>query len=470
MLARHRTALGTPLALLLATSTLAHAAQTRAFAITSDFSTGSLSVVSLDSRIATLDVEDLNADAVSRWFGGYLFVVNRFGADNVQVIGGAPSFDTFSQYSVGNGANPQDLVFASPLKAYVSRYGAASVLVVDPVTGAEVAAPISLAPLADSDGLPEMAHMIRVGRWLFVACQRLTNFSPSNPSIVAVIDTQTDLLVDVDPNTSGVQGITLALRNPFSSFVFDRSRTRLLIGCSGSFSALDGGIEAIDPLGWTTLGVLVTEAALGGEISDVAVRDGARGYAAVNSFSDGRVVPFSLVDGAVSPAIYTVPNGFGVPDFETNDRGELWVCRNTFADPGLVVIRMADEQVVAGPISTGLPPQSVTFDGATDAVLGAPPVIASSGIALSSPWPNPARGVTRFTLRLPAAAIVSAEAFDAGGRRVATLARGPRAAGESTLEWNLRESDGKIVHSGMYFVYLRVDDRDAGTRRVVILK
>src|SRR5262249_38217315 len=122
---------GLCLALLLAPATPAAAADTKAFAFTSDFMTGSLSVVNLTSRAVTPAVSPAYSDAALRYFGGALYVVGRFGCDNVTAIDPS-TFATLRQFSVENGTNPQDIVFISPTKAYVSRYGSAGLQVVNP--------------------------------------------------------------------------------------------------------------------------------------------------------------------------------------------------------------------------------------------------------------------------------------------------------------------------------------------------
>src|SRR5262249_38491294 len=151
----------------------------------------------------------------------------------------------------GNGANPYDIAFASATKAYVTRYESTDLWIVDPTTGAQTGA-ISLAGLADADGIPEMDRLEMVGPLLFVSLQRVNRnagFQPTDSSLVAVIDTRTDQLVDCDAAHAGVQGILLPRQNPVTPFVFDRPRTRLYLGCAGQYGALDGGIVRVDPVG-----------------------------------------------------------------------------------------------------------------------------------------------------------------------------------------------------------------------------
>ena len=441
----------------------ARAAQTRAFALTSDFATGSLSAVNLNTRTASNDVASIGPDAMARWYQGLIYVVNRFGGDNVQVIDPAQSYATVRQFSVGNGANPQDIVFVSPTKAYVSRYGSSSLLIVNPATGG-TGPSISLAGFADGDGLPEMARMVRMERWLFVACQRLTNFSVSNDAVIVVVDTQADSVLDVDPGTPGVQGIPLTLRNPNTAFVLDRARGRLLIGCSGAFGVNDGGVEAIDPVALASLGPVLSEATLGGDISDVTVREGGHGYALVTRSSSCAVVSWDPVGGSVLDTLHTASGGFSLPDFEGNDRDELWVCQNDFVTPGLLVFDQTTDQQVAGPISTGLPPLFVLFDGATDAVTGVAVPAPVASLSLSTPWPNPAREAVTFALA--SSAPVSLRVLDLQGRAVRHFS--PRNVSSGRVSWDLRSDRGDHVAPGIYFIVAKNSVNPATVRRVVV--
>ena len=456
-----------PLLALLAGPDLAAAAQSKAFVLTSDFSSGSLSTVNLNSRVVSQDVEPAGSDAVMRWYGGNLYIVNRFGADNVQVVNGL-TLDTSHQFSTGNGSNPQDICFVSPTKAYVSRYERTELLIVDPSTGSSPGV-ISLAAFADADGLPEMARMVRVDRYLFVALQRLDRnafFSPTDSSLVAVIDTETDTLVDVDPVAPGVQAILLTGKNPVTTFEFDRATSRLLIGCVGFFGVLDGGAEWIDPVNFASLGFAVTESVLGGDIGDIVWNGPARSYAIVSDASFNTLLVAWNTSGQNLGTLYA-PGGFSLTDMALNDRGELYVCNNSLLNPGLHVFAAASGAHLAGPLDCGLPPSSVTFDAPSEQVLAVP--VAAVANWLAAPSPNPASQVSwlRFNAPLPMDARVTIH--DALGRRVRTLLDGPVAAGRVERAWDLRDDAGNAVAPGVYLVRL---DRGGmvASRRIAVVR
>jgi len=257
--------------LLLMIPVLAQAAQTRAFVATTDFAAGALSTVELGPpRTALNDRAAICSDATLRYAFGKLYAIERFGCDAIRVFDAATC--TFqAQYSVGNGANPNDILVISPTKAYVTRYDNADLWVIDPSTGA-FQSRISLAPFADRDGLPEMNRMTYHAGRVFVSCQRLDRdnfFSPTDSSLVVVINAATDEIVDADPAVPGVQGILLPRTNPTTEFA-TTPEGNFLLGCTGFYGSTDGGVVRLDP---RTFAVTeeVTEAALGGDINDVCV-------------------------------------------------------------------------------------------------------------------------------------------------------------------------------------------------------
>jgi Lecithin:cholesterol acyltransferase len=87
---------------------------------------------------------------------------------------------------------------------------------------------------------------------------------------------------------------------------------------------------------------------------------------------------------------------------------------------------------------------------------------------LLSAGPNPFRGSTSLRFRLAAPRRVTAEVFDVGGRRVASLLHGePMGAGTHELRWPAG-ADGTRAPAGVYWVRLDAGDR-AVQRRVVRL-
>jgi hypothetical protein len=80
-----------------------------------------------------------------------------------------------------------------------------------------------------------------------------------DPPLLAVVDLQTEELVDVDPQQPGIQAIELVGTFPQRAMQIDPSGTRLLLSATGEFFD-EGGIEMVDLATFQSLGFAVSEA------------------------------------------------------------------------------------------------------------------------------------------------------------------------------------------------------------------
>ncbi len=447
-----------------------HAAMSRAFVFGTDWASGAVSAHALAPRAAHCDVADVGSDASLRFHDGLLYVVNRLGGDNVQVIDPATNA-TLRQFSVGAGSNPHDIAFTSSTKAYVSRFDATDLWIVDPTTGAHTGT-IALAGLADADGNPEMDRLMIAGPMLFVSLERVdrnNGYLPLDTSLVAVIDTRADTLVDCDRARPGVQGIALRLKNPFTAFQFDPDSSRLLIGCAGRFGVLDGGIERLDPVALASTSVAMTETALGGDVNDVVWGDAAKSWAIVGDLAGHtKLVSFAASSGTVTGTLWD-PGAWELADAERSDAGELWVCDNSFTSPRVRVFSIATGLAVGADLVCSLPATAITFDAESGQAAGVEPAGAPP-LAFASPAPNPTRSSARFAFALPRGARVRLELLDVAGRRVRTLLDAAWPAGPGAATWDLADDRGARVAPGVYLAALRVDGTVRATRRVIVAR
>ena len=332
--------------------------------ITTDAGTGSIAVVDTDSSSISVsaDLQSIHSDAVARVHDGFVYVVNRLGGDNVQILDPKQDFQTVLQFSVGPGSNPRDIVFVSVTRAYVSRNGSESLVEVNPQDGT-IVDEISLVALADDDGIPDMSRMFFRDPYLYVAIQRIDfggqTYQPVAPSYLAVVDTRDNTLIDVDSDTEGVQGILLAGLNPSAPMVWDEVSSSLLVPCVGNYGVLDGGIEKIDLESRESRGWFVEEQELGGDIIDFALTDGDRGYATISDATwVTSLVVFDRSSGLRLEIVYT-SDGFDLADLLFTSCGHLVVCDRDYETPGLRVFDAETGEAVSWidqPLSTGLPP------------------------------------------------------------------------------------------------------------------
>lgn len=413
------------------------------FAVTTTFEVvGSTGRIALDDYATVTNEFTVHSDAVVRAHGRYVFVVNRLFADNVLVLDAGDDYRVVRQYSVAAiGLNPRDIEVVDDGKAYVSLFESNELWICDPLTGASLGT-IDLSSFAVADDLVEPDQMVRVGNRVFVALQnldrRVAPWAPTGASTIVVIDTNTDTVVDADPDTPGTQGIVLQTQNPYWRLAYDNDRQRVLSIQVGRFGALDGGVEIVQPFTLESEGLLVSEAALGGDLLDVALASPTVGWALISraDFSTC-LVRFDPVTGLKIDDTFCTP-GFDLADLEISQDGRLFVADRRGSNPGVRVFDALDGTPLAGPLSVGLPP----FDFVL--IEGVPTNVPSSRtVVRMKAYPNPFN--PRVTIEVEAVDAGRLDVVDLRGRRVASLAvRGGRAF------WDGTDENGALVSSGVY--------------------
>ena len=224
-------------------------------------------------------------------YAGLVYVVNRFGGDNIQILDPAHGFTTIRQIPVGPGSNPHDIAVIAPDRAYVSRYGSDGLLEIDPRTGA-ARDTISLRRFADGDSIPDMDRLFYQTPYLYIALERIDfgggTYRPAAPSYLAVLDTRTNTLVDADDTEPGLQAIRLAGLNPSAPMIWDEVASVLLVPEVGVYGSLDGGVERVNLRTRRSVGWLTREEDLGGDLVDFALGPNGRGYATIADLHTSR--------------------------------------------------------------------------------------------------------------------------------------------------------------------------------------
>ena len=457
--------------LLLANSS---SAQSDLLVITTDFSTGSTAFLAADAAEAEVNLLGIHSDAVGHYHDGRVYIVNRLGQDNILVLDAMDLRTPLTQFSVGNGANPHDIEIVAPDKAYVSRYDAASLLIVNPQDGAELGQ-IDLSAFADADGLPEVSQIVRVGDRLYLSCQRLDRnggWGPADVSYLIVVDLATDTLVDVDPDAEGVQGIALSAANPNSMAVVGE---QIAVGVVVGFGDRSGGVEIVDTATNRSLGLAVSEEDLGGDITSMVLVDQNRGYAVVadENFANS-VRPFELSSGTVGAPLENISGGF-IPSLGVDGDRLIVADRGSFADPasaGLKFYDAATGAFLSGPIDTGLPPQTIVVlsDETVPTAVEETADSLPQEFALEAAYPNPFNASVQIPFAVwQSNTPVELTIHDVLGRTVRTLTSGPMAAGRHVLHWDGRNAAGESVGNGAYLVQLRAGDQRA-VGKVMLIK
>lgn len=327
-----------------------------AFIVSGDFmGTGIASTIDVPSLRVTQNVIAgvASDDPTVRHIDGKHYIINRFNHDNIVIIDAA-SRALLGQISTGPGSNPQD-VAVQGARIYVAALAAPGVLVLDaddPAAG--VIETIDLSALDPGDGVPDCKSVYLAGDTLFVACAILSNFDPSGPGKVAVIDTSDNSVVDV---------LELSTLNPVGR-LHPTSATGPLGGDLLVATVVFGGeltTGCVERIGVTPApeakGCLIDNAALGGYATgytygadDVLYLSVTRGYDAGGAIAEVRTydaVAERLSDTAITSA------GQRVFDLAQCPTGE-WV----FADAsgGIRVYAASGDELTGDLLDVGLPP------------------------------------------------------------------------------------------------------------------
>jgi hypothetical protein len=443
-----------------------------AWVLTTDFSTFGR-IRGFDTAASwgvTGDLATIPGDAVGRWHDGRLYVVGRGSANLLQVYDPAAGFQLIREFSIGAGFNLQDIAFDKQGEAYVSCYDQAVLLRVD-IENETILQTFSTAAFADADGLPETGWIRALGDRLYLTCQKLDRnnfYAPTGPGALLVFDMFTEQWVDMDETSGGVQPIVLTGPNPYTRIevVTGGTGPRLRVGCAGFFGLSDGGLEEIDPVAGVSLGYLVTEATVGGDILAFVTT----GSAVHLLVSDGSFTTslrrWKAQTGQV--AVLLTGNGYVYADLAWDGGVQLYLADRTVNQAGLRVFDVpSGTELTSGVLATGLAPAMFVWPAGNG--VSPVPLPAPAGLALSAPYPNPCNPAAEMLIRGPRGARVQVGVFDLRGRRVRSGPLVLDSGGKAVFRFDGRDQNGRHLAAGVYRVVVQGQGAPAG-RSLTLLK
>lgn len=329
----------------------------RLYITTSDIvSAGELKIINLSKHELLAQAVPIHADALVRIpaHGDHVFVVNRFPMDNIQAIN-RQTFETDFQFSVGRRSNAADIVVVENM-AYVSRFGAKTLIKVRLSDGKKVKE-WDLSAFADSDGFPEPSRMLLWKDKILIQLKRLNKhkfFLPNGKAALAIIELKNDSL------RSESVPMRLANPSPFAGFKLSREG-RIFLPLSGHLGKLDGGIEEVDPDGLRSLGIVVSESTLGGDILDCAFPEIGKAVCIIyTAAAHTRLVEVNLQERKVQKVL-SDPGGYVfsavLSDFK---RGRVYVADRSPNRSGIRVFELPDlKERLDLFVDVGLPPNQM---------------------------------------------------------------------------------------------------------------
>ncbi len=308
---------------------------------------------------------DFHPDAVVRVQYPYLYVINRLGRDNIQLLNIQDNYKTVAEIPLPGTAalraNPQDIVFVGD-RALVSCYGNGEIHIFNTVTF-DFESSIQTASYAyNGSSCPAYMHFDESGARVFVALQRLdtSDYLPADYSLILVVDSAAAVIsAELRLQYAGRE-----YTNPYTRFR-NYDSDSFLIGCAGHFkmtgvTADDGGVLIFGGNPLVIEGVLVDESALAADIVDFVWVN--RTLYAITLAADGKssLIGFDPDTGELKTILSKDGKGYLWRIEEC--KGLLYVCCRDTADTGLLIYDTNKKEfLTTRAIATGLPPTDMVF-------------------------------------------------------------------------------------------------------------
>lgn len=330
---------------------------------TTDFSTGAISLAAVDDRRVAPDVALGSTDAIPFFHDRFVYVVNRFNHDYIDVLDPQSDFASVSQHPVvaphAASANPQSVAFCPDGTGVVPLFEAPTVQFfdfnLDPAGSLLASADLSVFAVADEqDHNPDLSLAIAHGDEVLVSAQRLdrTGF-PWTPK-------GDEVLIRIDCTSRSVVGTEITLLGNGA-----KQHRPDPIDPADSVLILTSGIERVNlttgDVSWAVDASLFAAADLGRlDLQSFALHGDETAYVA--AYNDDFQVDIWRValDGAQT--LDLVIGGLSSVDKTLEVIGdELWAGDTTPGHAGLRVfdLTVSPPQLAAGPLSTGLAPYSM---------------------------------------------------------------------------------------------------------------
>ncbi len=323
---------------------------------------GNTAVYDVETKTFKDNVLPISHDNVAKTDGDYLYILERYGSDAISKYdpSSISEGNHIFQYSLGERANPHDIIFWES-KAYILLYGSDKIWVINPNAADESSfklGEIDISQWADADGSPEAHIGFIFDDMLYVVLQRydLTTYS-AGTSVLIKINPATDIIVDMDKNTDGTQGVELIVKNINEGSLLDN--TLYLSGTTYVMS--EGGVMKIDlndPA--NSQRKIISEAEAGGFIAGADVFN--TGLACIYIYDEN----FNKVPRLFDPLTGSLGSNLPVPDagggiIMVGDY--LYLGTSEFGNPGMYIVDPAKNEIVGDMFPTELQPSSIVFVG-----------------------------------------------------------------------------------------------------------
>lgn len=341
------------------------------------YTAGSVSLISLKDYSVDNSSDNFSAgsDASISTFEDNIYRIGRYGQDNITKLSIDDVKNPIWQYSSNEGtetgSNPYKLIFKDKDTAYLIRYGAPNVWVVNPNAASSdefKTDELDLSSYALNDGNPEVSDGLIVDGKLYLVMQNLdtTNGWVPTQAWMAVFDTNDNTEIDTDNDSATPNGIALKTKNP-SKLNYSSSNNTIYVSSIGKYAYGDspadfsGGIEAVKLSDYSTSlsvddGDDTTHPY--GNIIDLAILSDIQGYfVGYESWGVTALYAFNPSTGAVNET--PLAENMDIADIEIGPQGHLWVTNRN--ENGITIFDTTNNTVLKDLISTVLTPVDIEF-------------------------------------------------------------------------------------------------------------
>lgn len=281
------------------------AGQTKLFVAEKESKSGQLEWIGINDCIISSSKFSIYYDVALCSFSGYLYILEKFGADNI--IKFDPSKNDISgvlyQKHLGDNWNPQDIQFVSETKAFISNMNQPKISIFNPSTG-EFVKHIDISAYIfnpDSNASPYAKDLHLNGSDLYVLLQRRNGLKPGAPTLMLKINSLTDSITDTIP---------FQFKSGYAMAYYDG--VFYVTNPSSQSVSGDGAIEKV-VLSSKTVNTIIDETALGGSPIQIVHKINSRFYVTVYmaDFKKTKVIELDAVTGMIVSTLPNVKDAFG---------------------------------------------------------------------------------------------------------------------------------------------------------------
>ena len=333
-----------------------------AVSIALDYSEGNIGQYDLtNSTVNKNCLSQVSSDNDIRTYNGAVYILERYGKDNIIKISGSIIADSTVVYqrNIGASVNIQDIACVSETKAYITQYASTNVAIFNPATGNKSTKTIDLSAFNAYGGTdsaektPTMAREVYFHGKVYIACQRLKTLAngymvPADTSLIIVINASTD---------SVERAIRLNYKNPQELCIFNGT---LYVASVGAFGVNDAGIERINLQTNENEGIVVDEKALHGDVESIIIISDTKGYAVISTPSFAtELCPYNPQTKTVGAKIAGIDSPCGNHMVCFGDY--VYVGDRSAISPGIAAIDIENDTKIGTTKNIGLPPNSLTL-------------------------------------------------------------------------------------------------------------